>query len=252
MKFTIVTVCYNAGKILEKTITSVLSQTYRNIEYIIIDGASSDNTKEVLEKYADKIDIIISEPDNGLYDAMNKAIDIATGDYINFMNAGDYFSDDYVLESVANQINEDEDDVVYGDSTMIFGHGKTIFSKATDPVSLIGKRPIYRHNASFTRTSLHKKFPFDLSKANEFKYALDYNHIFNIWSKGAIFKKVNVDVVTWIKDGVSDQPIQNVKVCYKISHQFRRPSSKERFVYIFDLLKASRRELLKLLSSPIQ
>ena len=88
-KFSIITVTYNAGKVLEDTIQSVIFQTYRNVEYIIVDGGSTDHTLEVANKYSDRISKIISEPDKGLYDAMNKGIRLATGDYLCFLNAGD-------------------------------------------------------------------------------------------------------------------------------------------------------------------
>ncbi|KAA6309028.1 putative glycosyltransferase, partial [termite gut metagenome] len=90
-KFSIITVTYNARKVLENTIRSVISQTYRNIEYIIIDGASEDDTLSFIGKYRPYIHILVSEPDGGLYEAMNKGIAYATGDYLCFLNAGDGF-----------------------------------------------------------------------------------------------------------------------------------------------------------------
>ena len=84
-KFSVITVTYNAEKVLEKTIDSVVQQSYSKIEYIVIDGASTDSTPKIFEKYAKAIDVLISEPDSGLYDAMNKGISKATGDYVVFL-----------------------------------------------------------------------------------------------------------------------------------------------------------------------
>ena len=97
---TIVTVSFNAVTTIEKTILSVINQTYSNIEYIIIDGGSTDGTVEIIKKYENKISKWISEPDRGIYDAMNKGIKLAIGKWINFMNAGDCFTNNSVLENI--------------------------------------------------------------------------------------------------------------------------------------------------------
>ncbi len=114
MKITIVTVCYNSEKTISKTIESVIGQTYRDIEYIIIDGASKDRTVEIVNKYREKHNIVlVSEPDTGLYDAMNKAIVIANGKYILFMNSGDIFADEHVVQKMSTYL-ESEEDIIYG------------------------------------------------------------------------------------------------------------------------------------------
>lgn len=247
IKISVVTVCFNAGGIIEETIKSVINQTYPDIEYIIIDGASTDGTVDIIRKYSDKISYWKSEPDNGIYDAMNKAIGIATGDYINFMNAGDIFTSNNVIAEVAKQIDP-ASDIVYGDSTMIDYNGRRRFMIADSDTDILKKRPIYRHNASFTRASLHKTNPFALDKKKQFKYALDYNNIFTLWHNGASFQKVDVDVVTWDKKGTSDRDVENILLMFDISHQFRKPTFKERIIYVYDLAKACRRDLIKNIS----
>ena len=103
-KITEVTVCFNAAKTLEKTIQSVSSQMYDNIEFIIIDGASTDGTLAIIKKYDTKITLWVSEPDNGIYDAMNKGLKLATGDFLIFMGADDVFVTNEVIEKVVSKI----------------------------------------------------------------------------------------------------------------------------------------------------
>ena len=118
MKYSIITICLNAEDTIERTVTSVLSQTYRNFEYIIVDGGSKDKTLHILSSYQDSIDLIISEPDFGIYDAMNKGIKHASGDVIAFMNAGDTYYSESVFQQVYDLFysNEYIPDVVYGDT----------------------------------------------------------------------------------------------------------------------------------------
>ena len=100
-KFSIITVTYNAASVIEPTLQSILAQSYRNIEFLLIDGGSSDNTVEVVKKSGVEIAVLVSERDKGLYDAMNKGIARATGDYLCFLNAGDSFHAPDVLEKMA-------------------------------------------------------------------------------------------------------------------------------------------------------
>jgi len=123
-KVSIITVVYNGEKYIENTIQSVLSQDYTNIEYIIIDGLSKDKTIEIIQKYSSNISIFISEKDKGIYDAMNKGLSVATGDYVWFMNAGDIIpGTDTVTKMFENHQHED---VIYGFASIMDENGQVI------------------------------------------------------------------------------------------------------------------------------
>jgi glycosyltransferase len=115
MKVTVITVVFNQKKHIQSSIDSVLNQTYNNLEYIIIDGDSTDGTIDIIKKYSDKISKYVSEPDQGIYYAMNKGISLATGDIIGFLNADDFYSDKSVIQNVVNAFKENSVDSCYGD-----------------------------------------------------------------------------------------------------------------------------------------
>jgi glycosyltransferase involved in cell wall biosynthesis len=119
MKISIITVCYNSADYIEDCIKSVINQTYPNIEYIVVDGNSTDGTKQIIQKFSDKISLYISEPDHGLYDAMNKGIHMATGDYIGILNSDDFFTSNNVVYELANFINQSEANIIFGDVNII-------------------------------------------------------------------------------------------------------------------------------------
>ena len=115
-KFSVITVTYNAEAVLEDTIQSVISQTYHHVEYIIVDGGSKDKTLSIADRYKSHIAQVVSEPDKGLYDAMNKGIRLATGDYLCFLNAGDSFHEDDTLQQMVHTLTGSElPDVLYGE-----------------------------------------------------------------------------------------------------------------------------------------
>ena len=122
-KISVITISYNAEKEIEKTILSVISQTYSNIEYLIIDGASKDDTMVIVNKYKDRISHIVSEPDKGIYDAMNKGVKYATGEWIVMMNAGDIFNNESVLQNIMNNIPEGKS-FLYSDFYIVGSDGK--------------------------------------------------------------------------------------------------------------------------------
>jgi len=115
MKISIITVCFNAEKTIEDTIRSVLAQDYPEIEHIIIDGASTDGTMAVIERYRDRIATIVSEPDRGIYDAMNKGIALASGEIVGILNADDFFLHPHVLSTIAGAFSDEEVGAVFAD-----------------------------------------------------------------------------------------------------------------------------------------
>lgn len=167
-KISIVTVCYNAAATIGETIESVLGQTYPNVEYIIIDGGSTDGSVDIIKQYADRLAYWVSEPDNGIYDAMNKGIAVATGEFINFMNAGDKYYDDKVIQDVFSRPYSDHSAVIYGKTLMHYPWGKYIVSPRNFPNC---------HQSTFIRLSIHKDRPFDLS----YKISADFHFFLSIY-----------------------------------------------------------------------
>jgi glycosyltransferase involved in cell wall biosynthesis len=115
LKVSIITVCYNSAETIESTIRSVVSQDYNNIEYIVVDGKSTDNTLHIIEKYKSSITKLISEKDDGIYDAINKGIAVATGDIIGILHADDFYTNADVIRNVSKAFTEKNVDTVYGD-----------------------------------------------------------------------------------------------------------------------------------------
>lgn len=115
MKVSIITVCYNSAKTIEDTIKSVLNQSYDNIEYIIIDGQSKDNTMEIVNNYSGMISKVVSEKDKGMYDACNKGIAMATGDVIGILNSDDVFANKHIVQMVVDKMKKENTDALYGD-----------------------------------------------------------------------------------------------------------------------------------------
>lgn len=161
-KITIVTACYNAEKTIEQTIQSVLTQTYQHLEYIIIDGASTDHTMEIVNRYRDRIDLVISEPDRGIYDAFNKGVRLASGEYINFMNADDYFSNESIVEQVGDFLEQNPETVMtYGKvQAMDDENGHWYFRGRPLTLQEYRNGDMYPHQSGFTQKKLFEEFGY--------------------------------------------------------------------------------------------
>lgn len=198
---TIVTVTYNVALTLEKTIKSVLEQTYKNIEYIIIDGNSSDNTQAVIERYSKHISYWVSEPDKGIYDAMNKAIKKSQGTWINFMNAGDSFVSLTTVEDVVNQINIGSD-IVCGNSYIVDPYSKSKNLRLSNGLQNILKPEMpCVHQSAFIHIDAMKKFSYN----DKYKIAADYDFFLKLYINNYKFQFIDIPIANFVLGGLNQQ-----------------------------------------------
>ena len=191
----VVTICYNAKNDLEKTILSVLSQTYQDIEYIVIDGGSTDGTVDIIHKYSERLFYWISEPDKGIYDAMNKGMDRATGSWINFMNAGDTFCDNEVIKNIFGYNDLSDYSVIYGDC-YVSKLNQLQYLKASSMKKVHVQMP-FCHQSSFIRKT-RLRFSIDLKIAADYQMIYEYYRMNGISSFLYISKPISVFDATGI------------------------------------------------------
>ncbi len=213
---TVITVSFNSVTSIEKTIQSVLKQTYSNIEYIIIDGGSTDGTVDLIKKYSDEISYWVSEKDNGIFDAMNKGILAAKGEWINFMNCGDSFVRETTIEQVFSGKDYSDVDIIFGGSYRKTEKGNIFAIPTSDRIDQLRFKPVYRHGASFVRTSVHRNYLFDISK-KKYGYALDFLCINELYRDGCKFKKIELPILIFLAEGVSNRPFKSTYFDFLIS-----------------------------------
>lgn len=184
-KISVITVVYNGISYIESTILSVVNQDYSNFEYIIIDGNSSDGTIEVIRKYESKLAYWISEKDQGIYDAMNKGIDRALGDWIIFMNCGDFFYSSKVISNVFYENIADDISMLIGGASVRSEWGN--FNIKARPENQIWKS--FVHQSLFSRIDLNRKYKFNLN----FRAASDFDFVYNLFSKK--YKSKSLDII---------------------------------------------------------
>lgn len=194
---TVVTVCYNSANMIEKTLRSVTEQCYPNKQYVVIDGASTDGTKKIIKLFIDSIDHFVSEPDNGIYHAMNKAMDVAEGEWVIFMNAGDVFVDSKVLAEVSSALN-DEIDILYGD-IFTMSNDELQVKESPQEITRIHRMP-FCHQAVFTRSSLLRLHPFD----EKYKLSADFKLYKQLSLKDAVFRRLPIPITIYDRTGISN------------------------------------------------
>jgi len=196
----VITVTYNARQFLEQTMQSVIEQDYANIEYIVIDGASTDRTLEIIHKYESRLAYWVSEPDEGIYDAMNKGVLKATGEWILFMNAGDTFVS---TNTVATCVKAFQSNcaMVYGGINVVNTQNQSVVYQPPLDLSMYVKRMPCCHQAVFFKTALVKHYQFNTL----FKINADLDLILKLYHAGHSYVKLEIPVINFLSGGIHTQ-----------------------------------------------
>ena len=222
-KISVITVVYNDEVNIEKTIKSVLDQTYTNIEYIIVNGASRDKTSEIINKYISDIDIYINEKDKGIYDAMNKAVVASTGDWLIFMNSNDTFYNDKVIEAVF-QDDYSGYDIIYGTAAI-----------STKPGSYFKPRNLnhfwkgmpFNHQSSFINGVTHKNSLYDL----RFQISAVYDLFYKIYQNKGKLIEIEMVIANYDLTGISHYSYKWLWDYLRINLKY----SKSKILFVFFL-----------------
>jgi glycosyltransferase involved in cell wall biosynthesis len=230
-KVSIITVTYNSVASLQKTVGSVISQTYRNIEFIIIDGGSTDGSPEYLVQHQNQIDAWISESDQGIYDAMNKGSKMATGEWIIFLNSGDVFADGNVLENVFSADIPKEIDVIYGDTVYSYGKEEYREFRKSKEMRNFWKGMITSHQSFFIRKRAMDHRPFDTS----YKIGSDFNQLYALLMDGGLFVYKKLDISRVDTTGISNNKkmIQSVLEHWSTIRRYSKITLYYHMYYLF-------------------
>lgn len=198
---TVITVTLNNGKLLERCIISVLNQTYPNLQYIIIDGDSVDNTPEILKKYKPEIDILVSEKDSGIYNAMNKGLVLSTGEYIIFLNADDWYKKD-AIEELVNASLKSQADITHANSIIVNNKNIVVGRlQASLHDGIYTRGATLRHETMLVRRSLYD----DIGHYDEsYKIISDYIFMIEAYSKGYKIQHLDSDLLFFSNTGISN------------------------------------------------
>ena len=220
MKVTVVTAVLNDAGHIEQTILSVISQTDIEIEYIIVDGGSKDGTLELIGKYKDKISLLISESDRGVYDAMNKGIKYSTGDFVYFLNSGDVLLNPSILSKIKLEELKEKNAIIYGNVIVAYGNIEAL----EKPRPFFNSKMKFKgigicHQSMFFPGELIRNEKYDLS----YKIAADYDLVYRLWRKGTefLYRDITIAKYDWGK-GISSNPYklldvyrENARVCHQ-------------------------------------
>lgn len=201
----IVTVCLNSAAHIERCINSVLNQTYPNIEYIIIDGGSTDGTLDIIRKYEERITYWVSENDQGIYDAMNKGIALCKGEFIGLLNSDDYYACDAIQVVVDSIICESAVDVIHANIVMTYDDGN-VFRKYSHGNLL--KKMIISHPSCFISSEIYRSYQYDIS----IKISADYDLLLKLMMDGKKFRHIDNFITYFCPYGASSEPLWPVVI----------------------------------------
>lgn len=220
MKVSVITIAYNSSETIADTIRSVLSQNYHDIEYIIVDGSSKDGTVELVKSFGNKVSKFISEPDRGIYDAMNKGVQLATGDIIGILNSDDFYADENVIADVVSKFERESSDALYGDLVYVnreqtdkvvrtwkageYRHGKFLSGWMPPHPTFFAKRACYEQ---FGLYSLELKSAADYELMLRFihKHGIRLSYLPRTMTKMRLGGQSNVSLMNRIKANLEDR-----------------------------------------------
>lgn len=220
----IITVVFNGKKHIEQTIKSVLEQTYTNIEYIIIDGVSSDGTLDIIKKYETKITKFISEKDTGIYNAMNKGLALAKGEIIGILNADDYYYEK-TIELVVRAFIKSEAEIIYGNLVKLRNfEDENYFKEITPNIALIEQTMPIFHPATFVKKEVYEK----IGDFNEkYKLSADYDFIYRAYNANLNFEYLPQPLTVFRIDGATSSNCKSYKEGYEILFSYGSPYAKQ-------------------------
>jgi glycosyltransferase involved in cell wall biosynthesis len=209
-----VTVTFNAERFLRQALESIINQTYANVELIIIDGGSTDSTIEIIKSFEEKIDFWLSESDKGIYDAMNKGINFARGEWIGFKNADDWYHP-AALEILVKEIEKNHGDAYYGNTYSVIREQPLSLSPFFTDHQTIGRNPGIDHRSFFVKADLHKKCLFDIN----YKLAADLDVFWRLKKSGIQFHHID-SFLAYKRFGGASDGTQILKETFAINKKY--------------------------------
>jgi len=242
--FSVVTVVYNGEKHIEQTIQSVLQQSYPNIEYIVVDGNSTDKTVDIIKKYENQIDYWVSEKDTGIYNAMNKGIKLCSGDYISFINADDWYKEE-IFTKIVDKLSSEKPDYIVGNVVMLDENDKYLKTLAVD-FNIYKRFMPFGHPGLFVKKDIVQNFKFN----EEYKIVADYDFCIKLIEEKLSYKCLPYDIAYFRIGGVSNT-LNTTNEIFQI-HKRHFGFSHALYWYLVRRDNSMILALLKLLSLPLK